>query len=275
MKLGSYFRRCLFLYLLSGILLAPVGCLPENESAQEQVPEQDSMALNLPALYSIVISITVHVAYEPGVEPFTGATPNNVQYWSVFENNMNALFQGRITEPEISVPKDLAEMEQFPAQDRTTWTAAQIMDLARDTWDLPQTPNNADFYVLFVRGNFMDQGGIDPHAIGIAIGGTSVVAVFQDVITASSSVPSHDPFIEQVTLVHELGHSLGLVNSGVPMVSEHEDPAHLHHCAYEDCVMYWEYERANLVEFIQEVITNGSEILFGEECLNDARSFDP
>jgi len=273
MKLGSYFPRCLFLYLLSGILLAPAGCLPETESVQET--QQDPMALNLPALYSIVISITVHVAYEPGVEPFTGATPNNVKYWSVFENNMNALFQGRFTEPEISVPKDIQDMEQIPAQDQMSWTATQIMNLARDTWDLPQTPNNADFYVLFVRGNFMDQGGVDSNAIGIAIGGTSVVAVFQDVITASSSSPSDDPFIEQVTLVHELGHSLGLVNSGVPMVSDHEDPGHPHHCAHEDCVMYWEYERANLVEFIHEVITNGSEILFGDECLNDARSFEP
>jgi hypothetical protein len=40
-------------------------------------------------------------------------------------------------------------------------------------------------------------------------------------------------------LLHELGHALGLVGEGVPMLRDHMDHAHPGHSASPDSVMYY------------------------------------
>ena len=81
-------------------------------------------------------------------------------------------------------------------------------------------------------------------------------------------------FVEQATLVHEFGHVMGLVDNGIPMVSDHLDPDHPRHCTNEECVMYWQNEgAADLRDFVQQMMSTGSLIMFGEECLDDTRSY--
>ena len=75
--------------------------------------------------------------------------------------------------------------------------------------------------------------------------------------------------VEQVTLVHEFGHAIGMVNRGVPMVEDHHDTDHGAHCSNPDCVMYWTVEGADIVGFIQSRLLGASDVLFGPECLAD------
>lgn len=267
-------------YLLISVLIALAGCSPSGSggtsgNADNTGTGQDPMDLDLLILYSTVTSITVHVAYEPDAKPFTGTFRDGGQYWSVLEANMDVLFLGRIIQPDLSVPKDITGMEQIPTQAQASWTTAQVFDLAQGTWDTPQTSTSTEFYVLFLNGYFNEKGVVNKQVTGISINKTPVIAIFKDVIRKSGYSSFDDTVIEQTTLVHEFGHAVGLVNNGLPMVSDHEDTEHINHCTNEDCVMYWENDGTSLNFFIQKIINSPSDVLFGPECLNDAGSFMP
>jgi hypothetical protein len=276
----TYFIKGFFIFLLLSTLLALAGCSSSGSSggsATAAGAEQGTSSLNLVALYSTVDTINVHVAYEPNAVPFTGTTQNGIQFWSILESNLDALFLNRTIMPDITVPKDLSGMVQITELPQTSWTATQIEDLARNTWNIPQTSSTADFFILFLNGDFQDnQGVINKNVIGLSIDGTPVIAVFKDVINSSGLSQFTKVFIEQVTIIHEFGHTLGLVNNGIPMVTPHEDtPSHPHHCTNENCVMFWANDSTNLVFFINKIINSPSDILFGQECLNDTRSYRP
>jgi predicted Zn-dependent protease len=273
-------EKSLFFYLLLSFFIALSGCSGSGGSsgttANAGAEQQGSTSLDLMTLYSTVSSINVHIAYEPNAVPFTGTTQNGIQFWSILESNLEALFLNRTIQPGIDVPKDLSGMDKLSDQAHTTWTATQIADLAQNTWNLQQTSETAEFFVLFLNGDFEDnQGNINKNVIGISVDGTPVIAVFKDVILASGLSQFTKVFIEQATVIHEFGHTLGLVNNGVPMVTDHEDKAHPHHCSNEDCVMFWSNDSTNLVIFINKIINSPSDILFGQECLDDTRSYKP
>ena len=84
-------------------------------------------------------------------------------------------------------------------------------------------------------------------------------------------------YIEQSTLVHEMGHALGLVNTGLPMDVAHQDTAHGPHCNNPDCVMYWLNEGASdLRGYIIRLLLPGNTrfpILFDDKCLEDSRKY--
>ena len=95
--------------------------------------------------------------------------------------------------------------------------------------------------------------------------------MFKDVIRSTDSlIPNTARFVEQSTLVHELGHAVGLVDNGVPLVSQHKDSAHGAHCTNESCTMYWLDEGASdAAEFARMYVTSGDTVIFGDECLAD------
>jgi len=235
----------------------------------------DPMELNLLQVYTTVDTVTVHVAYEPDAEPFTGTYSTGDQFWSVLRNNLIALFDGRMILPDIFVPQTLDEMQAILKQGQTDWTQGQIVDLARSIWNFPQSSTTAQFYVVFVNGYYDDRGVVKKMVLGLSIPGTPVVAVFKDVILKSGYNPLVKAILEQTTLVHEFGHALGLVNSGMPMVTNHEDIVHPHHCTNEQCVMFWENDGSTLSLFIKKIIDSPSDVLFGPECLEDVVSFRP
>ena len=98
------------------------------------------------------------------------------------------------------------------------------------------------------------------------------VAMFKDVIksTGSALSPNTAKYVEQSTLVHELAHSIGLVDNGVSMVATHKDATHGAHCNNADCVMYWLNEGASdASDFALRRLLTGDTILFDAACLAD------
>jgi len=250
------------------------GCSGEGHDDSTAIPE--TLALDIPALYSTVDTITVLVAYEPGAEPFTGTILRDIACWSVLESNIKALFEGRDLEPDVYVPSALSEMEEIPLKEQDTWTSKEVLDLALDVWDAHPSGYEAEFFVLFLKGYFKSEDAPDYRIIGVSIIGTPVIAIFKDIILSSSSIPQVARFVEQATLVHEFGHVMGLVNNGVPPVSDHLDPEHPRHCTNNRCVMYWVNEGASdMTEFVRLMIDSDSLVMFGEECLEDTRSYLP
>lgn len=213
--------------------------------------------------------IVINVYYEPGAEPFSGPSILGLYYWRILEDNLNAIFQFRTQKPVVIVPKLLTDMKTIPPQGKSTWTIDQIVDLYNSQIIDKSTPTESHFYFLFLKGHSSDGANI----IGYNITNTPVLAIFKDVITASGN-NIVQVYVEQSTLVHEMGHSLGFVNNGVPMKTPHQDPSHSAHSTNSNCVMYWLNEgTTGLSNYVQRFITSGTTVMWGPEVLADAQAY--
>lgn len=245
--------------LLIFILSISCGKIPERKSSE--VPQ------NVTSLYSSG-ELKVKVYYEPGAEPYTDKV-QGVELWNLLKVNLEALFQGRQT--TVSVPKTLSEMVKTKDFNKASWTIEEVLQMAAEH-PLLDSPGTQEFQIFFLQG-LADN---NPRIIGYHISNTKIMAIFKDVIKASGG-GSLDPagrYMEQATLVHEMGHALGLVNNGLPMVKNHQDTAHGAHCSNPDCVMYYSNEGAsNMVNFARNTYNKGEVIMYDPACLEDARNF--
>ena len=101
--------------------------------------------------------------------------------------------------------------------------------------------------------------------LGFAYNNTSI-AIFGEKIrdhSGSISQPA-TATVEGVVLNHELGHLLGLVNSGSTMQTEHQDEPHGKHCDDPDCLMYY---AVRTTDFIANLL--GDMPTLDANCLDD------
>lgn len=105
--------------------------------------------------------------------------------------------------------------------------------------------DTAAMWIIFAN-SYAVAGTGGGQVIGVAYSGTAI-AVFAQTIESASTFAVTTDAIEKVTLVHEAGHLLGLVNLGTPMVTPHEDAAHRGHSSNEHSVMYWAVEGSDVV----------------------------
>lgn len=82
------------------------------------------------------------------------------------------------------------------------------------------------------------------RALGVAYDASSI-AVFRDSIERTAPAEVRD-VVEAIVLVHEAGHLFGLVNNGLPMATDHEDPENPRHDASAACVMAHRIDTANV-----------------------------
>ncbi len=216
-----------------------------------------------------VAAVDVEIDFETGEAPYTG---NILAFGDAFDltvGNLGRIFAGT---KALSVPRTTAAMQDVGAIADEELTTTDLLALAATHRDLADSPTRKTYYLIFVSGNFADGGGARPGVLGVSIGDTGVIAMFKDVIesTASVAFPNLEKFVEQSTLVHELGHAIGLVDNGVALTTDHKDPDHGAHCTNQECVMYWLNEGAgDAAQFAMDYVTAGDAILFGDECLAD------
>lgn len=226
--------------------------------------------------YSTMRSLDVEVAYEAGAEPYVGPGSDGRPLWSFLRDNLEALFEGRGV--LFRVPEALEEMTPFAAQARPAWTAGQIRDLALALRSRAGTATEGRFIAVFLDGHFDGGDGAVEDILGVHVQGTPAVAVFKPAIRAhGAAVPLLASSLEQSTLVHEIGHVLGLVDLGLPMAAPHADPAHGGHCSNPDCVMYWEISAGPTARsFVRRrVLASAGNVVYGAECREDARIWHP
>ncbi len=250
--------------------LAFIGC------GKTQIDSQSDSTIN--AIYNNSLSsnyfkssqkIIVEVYYESGAEPFAGSTLNGMPYWKILEDNLNAIFQYRTSKPIVVVPKDLATMTLIPVQNKTKWTPDDLIQLNTQYKQASPTATEAHFYIYFLKGNSTSSNNV----IAESVNGTPVIGIYKNVITASGG-PIVQRYVEQSTLVHEIGHALGFVNNGVPMKTNHQDSAHGAHSTNPNCVMYYLNEgAADMMSFVSKFISSGNTIMWGPEVLADAQAF--
>lgn len=241
-----------------------VACGKIGSTKKSSVEKQ-----NVSPIYSSS-QLNVKVYYETGAEPYTDQVAAlNMSLWDMFQTNIEALFEGRST--VVTSPKTLAEMTKIQDNNKSTWSVEEVEKLAAN-YPLTYSPGITNFQIFFVNG-YASQGS---SIIGFHISNTKIMVIFKEVIKSSSSgsfdmVPK---YVEQATIIHEMGHALGLVNNGLPMQSSHQDTPNGAHCSNENCVMYYANEGAgSLKKYINKIITEKRIIMFDQQCLNDALNY--
>lgn len=246
--------------LLLVILILAVAC-GKGPAKKSSRAYQD-----ISAIYSSQ-KLKINVYFEPGAEPYTDSVLGQ-DLWKLTEMNLNALFEGRSI--EVSVPKTIDQMTQISAKGKSSWSVEEVLELAR-THPLKTANGTTQFQIFFLNG-YSEEG---PGIIGFHISNTKIMAIFKDVIKNSGgNLGIVQKYVEQATLIHEMGHALGLVNNGLPMQENHQDSEHGAHCKNTDCVMYYSNEGASsMMSFAQRASTKGTLIMFDPQCLEDSRKY--
>ena len=156
------------------------------------------------------------------------------------------------------------------------WTDEELDALANQTFDRNTPADTISMHVMFVDGHSADDSS-DGKILGLAWGQTHLV-IFKQTIEDACRSGLNATFgdrvceeAEQGVWTHEVGHLLGLVDNGVPMVTPHVDSSHPAHDQNKDCVMYWAWETGGLFDQLRTAITNDSSapLDFDAECKTD------
>jgi len=160
-------------------------------------------------------------------------------------------------------------MTVLPAQNKSSFTQGEILELANNYQTTQSSENQAVVFVIYLDGYFNLNGQEQTNVLGISLG-SFTVAIFKPVISAISGGLGGNPKyqVEQATVVHEVGHAVGLVDNGVTLHTDHLDEAHGKHCDNTNCVMYWANEGASGASSLFGG-ASVSQLVFGQECLND------
>ncbi|MCB9744651.1 MAG: hypothetical protein H6741_08595 [Alphaproteobacteria bacterium] len=252
--------RCLILALLLG------GCT--HKGGDDSGSGDDTSGASGFDLYAASTTrLVLEVDWADGAEPYTGAVGLGGDAWDLFEENVDALLQGTRT---LEVPHDLADMESIGDQGEGPYDVDAILALAEAHRDTASGGDTASFYAIWLDGYFADEDGTRDSVIGVSIGRTGVIAMFKPVIEQLGLTRGAKAIGEQTTLIHEVGHALGLVNNGVELTAQHHDAEHGAHCSNNECVMYWANEGpGEMAQFVSGILSSGDVVLFDDDCLND------
>lgn len=215
----------------------------------------------------------VNVFYFDESVPFTGySEKGEIDYWDITKENLKTIFQYKSFETDLIVPNELSQMKNLGRTIERNWTFDNMKSLAYDL-ALIDTNIVANFNVFFVPGNFIKEGEKQEQVIGLNIAESNIIFIFHDIVTNSNSL-ALKVFMEQSTLVHELGHVLGFVNNGVPLSSDHQDIENGKHTSDPNCVMFHSNEGlSNMEAFAKRYMETKDLSMWGKQTLRDAEDF--
>lgn len=165
-----------------------------------------------------------------------------------------------------------------PSGEDHVWTFDALRQLAADHFDaaLPDG-DTIRMHVMFVDGRYEGDSDVST-VLGIAWASTHVV-MFKETIEESCGLGALPglasdtlcQLAEESVWIHEVGHVIGLVDNGLPMVMDHKDEEHGAHDVNEECVMYWAYQGPRIVDLVRSRIMRGEEssVPFDAACLAD------
>ncbi|HWJ90864.1 MAG TPA: M12 family metallo-peptidase [Flavisolibacter sp.] len=119
-------------------------------------------------------------------------------------------------------------------------------------------------YILYTDGTYTDD-----NVLGAAYQNTSAVLFGKKIHDNSGGIgQSSRTKLEATVLEHEIGHLLGLVDTGSSMQTQHKDSAHGSHCVNSNCLMYYAAETTDILGFL----ITGNIPALDADCAADLRS---
>lgn len=244
------FQKVTLLLLLIGMIA--ISCKKDDDGTNT-TPDPDNVANQQPLGTSAnellssdeFTSLRLEIAYPDGfrptqesidlIEDFLSERLDKPDGITIVESTIN---------PSQTAPYDINEIVAIEDEHRTVF-------------------NNGDeigVYVFFSDGNSASNSG-SSVVLGTAYRNTSMVIYEKTFIDLAnqSTTGINRTLIETSTLRHEFGHIFGLVNTGTPLTSDHEDQNNSRHCNVEECLMYF------------QTVTN----VFNNSSLSSIPDFDP
>jgi hypothetical protein len=191
--------------------------------------------------------------------------------WDVTYESFKALFSQH-TNKQVIVPDILESMSKMSHQEKSSWSYDELVTLGTSVSPKIKNGNSSNISVIFLNGLYEGNSSI----LGIHLTGYPFSFVFKDVVKSVGGDDTTQKYVEQSTVVHEVGHTIGLVNAGVPMTAFHEDSEHSHDTTNTKGVMYWSVEStSNIISFLADIIAGKKLNLFEAQSLSDAGNFHP
>ena len=263
--------------LLPGTLLCALSCSSKETAATTAAPDAAAPASTQPAATTLfsksITNVTIEIDYAPGAEPYVGTVKNFGDPWNLFNANVLAIFDGK---KKVAFPRTLAKMEKLDDVPAKNFSSQDILDIATAHRTEAQSDAAVSFYIVFVKGYWLDDGGTEQKGVlGVSIGDTGVIGMFKPAISTPVTNPYPPPqIIETVALIHYLGHAVGFVDNGVPVGDDnkaHIDTANGHHCTNKQCAMSFAVESPKGAGDYTKIIQSTESVIIGQECLSDAR----
>ncbi len=175
-------------------------------------------------------SIEIELLYPEGFKPQQESLDNLRNFILEVANKPDGVtFKPRVI-PAFSEEKlSVSQIREFEDNNRTSFSKGSTFSI---------------FMLCTNTGSTSDQG--NSRVLGVAYGSSSI-CLFQETIQDNSgggplsNQPSRE-VLETTVYNHELGHLMGLVNNGTPMVENHQDTENGRHCDVDDCLMFFQVE---------------------------------
>jgi hypothetical protein len=167
-------------------------------------------------------TLNIQIHYMPGYQLEATAIDNITIYLNNLCNKPGGI---TISQSQIAAygdtldPTKVAGIEK---QNRTAFTSGGALSI----------------YILVTDGYDTSES-----TLGFAYRNTSLVLFGRNIFDHSGHIGEiNRTSLETSVLEHELGHIMGLVNIGTPMVANHQDLPHGNHCNNTKCLMYYAME---------------------------------
>ncbi|MDN3668770.1 hypothetical protein QWY93_05455 [Echinicola jeungdonensis] len=157
-------------------------------------------------------------------------------------------------------------VQEIGGLDQEKYSVQEIRQIEDENRTAYNVGEKLGVYVLILDGYFDEDTGTE-YSLGVTHRNTSVALMGKRIFENSGGFgkPSRGK-LESTVMQHEIGHLLGLVDLGTPMVIDHLDEDYPGHCDNEDCLMYWAVQ-TRIINLREDVIPG-----LGENCLNDLRA---
>ena len=249
---GRFLR--IFFFVAVFVLAAACG---QRSKITDFVKQQDIDAAEY--FSDRVTEFSVKVYYEDAAAPYAGAPLGGSNTWDITFQSFTELFKAH-TARRITVPRELSAMTPIGRKNVSVWDEKQLTELAKNL-ATAEEPGQKVALVIFIHGNYQSEDAV----LGLHFSGLRAAFIFKDNLQKFGGSDQFLRRMEQATVVHEVGHVVGLVNNGVPMAVPHEDAAHPHHSTDSLDVMYWD---------IATVVSRTNETnLFGKNSLADGQAY--
>jgi hypothetical protein len=196
-------------------LLVPLGGCLQAQGQETSVAVHE--ALLRPDRYP---ELVVEIAAAPGREPDRGVLEEVHQTLLELTGRSRMTFVATLPIPEQGGSYTYRDLQRIHAATAVTLTGPSVQ------------PGRVHLHVLFLDGRMAAEKDGDGGILGTSAVG--LIVVFPDEFAHAyrwedDVRTSARPIMERHVLLHELGHALGLVGRGVPMVRDHMDRDHPGH----------------------------------------------
>jgi len=156
-----------------------------------------------------------------------------------------------------------------------TWNVSTLEDVADEHFDLEVDDDTIKLHVLLIDGH-ASKDSDSSRVLGDSWSHTHMAIYAESIQWQCETFESEDPeslcaHAELSVWTHELGHLLGLVNAGTPMVTAHEHERVAGHDANDECVMAFGSTAQHLDRISSQALPGLDlpDLRFDAACLTD------